>query len=373
MLSGPTLIPSNDAARLAVVRRYDILDTPKDGYFDRITAIAARLFDVPIAIISIVDHDRIWFKSHHGVDASQVGRDPGLCASAILSDKTHIINDAKLDVNVLTNQLVSGALGLRFYAGVPLKTHDGYNLGTLCVIDTQPREITREKIKDLEDLAQVVMDQLELRLSARISLGAKDELLREMNHRIGNSLQLVSSYLMLEGVHDNPDVSRQFNASADRIARLGRVHHRLSRTDNTATIEFSEYLTELCRDIEQSVLVEEGRYRVHVSAPKIELPARVVTPLGIIVNELLTNASKYAFPNGQRGLINVTLDSNSVSHRLTVADDGVGLAHTTESRTEGLGSRLVQSLVQQIRGTLTSSSNSPNGGLRVEVHFPKEI
>src|SRR4051812_22733897 len=82
----PSVIPNDEARRIAAVKRYDILDTPPDGAFDRITAIAARRFDVPISIISIVDHDRIWFKSHHVLDVKEIGRAPGLCASAILSD-----------------------------------------------------------------------------------------------------------------------------------------------------------------------------------------------------------------------------------------------------------------------------------------------
>src|SRR4051812_10342344 len=93
----PNIIPENDLQRLAAVRRYDILDTPPDGAFDRITALAARRFDVPISIISMVDHDRIWFKSHHGLNVKQIGRDPGLCASAILSETPHILSDATLD------------------------------------------------------------------------------------------------------------------------------------------------------------------------------------------------------------------------------------------------------------------------------------
>ncbi|MGH9678096.1 MAG: PAS domain-containing protein, partial [Candidatus Acidiferrum sp.] len=163
------LIPANESERLAAVRRYDILDTPPDGACDRITAIAARLFDVPISIISIVDHDRIWFKSHHGLSATETGRDPGLCASTILRDEVHVLPDATCDVHALANPLVAGEFGLRFYAGVPLRTSDGFNLGTLCVIDKEPREVSTEEIAHLNDLASVVMDQLELRLAARKS------------------------------------------------------------------------------------------------------------------------------------------------------------------------------------------------------------
>ncbi len=135
------IIPDNEEQRIEAVRRYDILDTPPDGAFDRITALAARRFGVPISIISIVDEDRIWFKSHHGVPVSQIGRDPGLCASAILSPDPHVLTDAKIDPRSLANPLVAGEFGLRFYAGVPLRTSDGYHLGTLCVIDKAPRPI----------------------------------------------------------------------------------------------------------------------------------------------------------------------------------------------------------------------------------------
>ena len=163
----PVIIPQNESHRIEAVRRYDILDTPPDGAFDRITAIAARRFDVPISIISIVDHDRIWFKSHHGLAVKQIGRDPGLCASTILADIPHVLPNAAVDPRSLANPLVAGEFGLRFYAGVPLRTHDGFNLGTLCVIDKEPRPVNQGQIDDLRDLASVVMDQMELRLSAR--------------------------------------------------------------------------------------------------------------------------------------------------------------------------------------------------------------
>ncbi len=229
-------VPAKEIERLAAVRRYNILDTPPDGSFDRITSIAARLFDVPIAIISIVDHDRIWFKSHHGTKATEVGRDPGLCASAILKDEPHIIKDAVLDVHALTNPLIAGDFGLRFYIGVPLHTRDGYNLGTLCVIDTEPREVLNEKIEMLKDLASLVIDQMELRISARNAIAAKSELLQEMNHRVGNSLQLISSFLSLEGLEGDSAATQRFSISAERISRIGKVHHRLSQNSGTVMI-----------------------------------------------------------------------------------------------------------------------------------------
>ena len=183
-----TIPATDESARLAVVRRYDILDSPPDGAFDRITKLAARLLGVPIAIVSIVDSDRIWFKSHHGVEIDQVDREPGLCASAVMQDEPWLVTNAASDPRTLTNPLVAGELGLRFYAGVPLRTHDGYNLGTLCVIDANPREITTSEVETLEDLAALVMDEIELRLSSRTTLTLEAEL-RRSAERVANALQ----------------------------------------------------------------------------------------------------------------------------------------------------------------------------------------
>jgi serine/threonine protein kinase len=158
---------NHEEGRMRAVERYRILDTPSDGVFDRIAVLAARMFSVPVAIVSVVDHDRIWFKAHHGTDVTEIGRDPGLCASAILQDDPWIIENATTDPRTLTNPLVAGEFGLQFYAGVPLRTPDGYNLGTLCVLDRKPRTFSDEDTRTLEDLAAIVMHDFETRLQSR--------------------------------------------------------------------------------------------------------------------------------------------------------------------------------------------------------------
>jgi GAF domain-containing protein len=152
-----TELPENEAERLNALRRYEILDTPPEPAFDRIAEMAANFFHVPIAIVSLVDEDRIWFKSHHGIEANQVGRDPGLCASAILSPEVYHLRDAFHDVRAMANPLVAGSLGLRFYAAAPLRTHDGFNLGTLCVIDRNPRDLTSDESEMLSKMAGLVL------------------------------------------------------------------------------------------------------------------------------------------------------------------------------------------------------------------------
>ncbi len=144
---------NNETERLCALRRYDALDTPADGAFDRITALAAKMFNMPIAIISLVDEDRIWFKSAHGLPGvSQIERNPGLCASAILSDDLYLVEDARTDPRTLANPLVSGEFGLQFYAAAPLRTYDGYRLGTFCLLDKRQRYLNREQDSMLTDL-----------------------------------------------------------------------------------------------------------------------------------------------------------------------------------------------------------------------------
>jgi GAF domain-containing protein len=167
---------SDETQRLAAVRRYDILDTPPDGSFDRVTALAATVFDVPIALVTIVDHDRIWFKSKHGLDGvEEIGRDPGLCASAILQDEPYIVEEARSDPRTLANPLVAGKFGLQFYAAAALRTTDGHRLGTLCIIDREPRMFSPHQADVLQRLSEIVMDEMELRLSARKAVGQMQE------------------------------------------------------------------------------------------------------------------------------------------------------------------------------------------------------
>ena len=186
-LSCPTLkLPNNETKRLEALSRYAILDTPPDGSFDCLTKIAASYFNVPIAIISLVDADRIWFKSHFGVDAKQVDRVPGLCSSAILQDDVYIVESALDDVRTLANPLVTGQLGLRFYAAAPLKTSDGFNLGTVCVADKKPRYFSAEQQAMLPRLAQVIMEEMELRLASR-------QLLREVATHLKETVSVIQN------------------------------------------------------------------------------------------------------------------------------------------------------------------------------------
>ncbi|MGW0467796.1 PP2C family protein-serine/threonine phosphatase [Streptomyces sp. NPDC003027] len=165
-----------EAVRMDAVRRYDILDTPPDGAFDRVAAMAARLFRVPVASVTIVDEDRIWFKAAHGLEGvSEISREPGLCGSAILSDETLVIPDTLTDPVACSNGLVTGPMAVRFYAAAPIITHDGHRLGTVNILDTEPRLITEDDTATLADLASIVLDEMEMRLSALNALRVEQQ------------------------------------------------------------------------------------------------------------------------------------------------------------------------------------------------------
>src|SRR5260370_29581309 len=176
-------VPENEAERFQGMRRYLIVEPAPGGSFDHITALAAELFRVPIALISLVDHDRIWFKSRHGLDAQQIARDPGLCASAIFSPDVYHVRDGLSDPRTLANPLVAGEIGLRFYAAAPLRTHDNFNLGTLCIIDWEPRDLAQAERTMLAKLASVVMDQIELRRAA-MKIAELEESERQMGQQL---------------------------------------------------------------------------------------------------------------------------------------------------------------------------------------------
>lgn len=359
-LVAANLFPASEPQRMAAVNRYEVLDTPPDGAFDRITAIAARLFDVPISIISIVDHDRIWFKSHHGIDVTEIPREPGLCASAILSSDPHILPDASADPRSLANPLVAGDFGLRFYAGVPLTTSDGHNLGTLCVIDKVARPITEDQIEDLKDLASLVTDQLELRLSARRAVAQKQLMAREIDHRVTNSLQFVSGLLTMQSrAADDDGVTAQLQEAATRVAAVARVHRNfyLSDADEVSALAF---LRRLCADL--SDICDQP---IDVTGDEGNVPTTLIQPIGLIANEFVTNAVKHG-----GGRIGIAYTIDGAEHALSVCDEGSGPpAGFNDGEGRGLGMKVIDTLTRQLNGNLTAQPLPDGRGFCFTVRF----
>lgn len=170
--------PALEAERLRALHGYESLKTPGDGAFNTITALAARHFNVPVSLVSLVDEDRIWFHSGFGLATKEISRSPGLCASVILSDDAYVVRDAVDDPRTLANPLVAGSFGLRFYAAAPLRTRDGYRLGTFNILDFQPREFDAADEAVLKDFASIVMEQMELRLETRRAIATLKQAFR---------------------------------------------------------------------------------------------------------------------------------------------------------------------------------------------------
>src|ERR1051325_1026316 len=164
-MSTPT--PSNEAKRLKVLWQYEVLDTVPEELFDDLTELAARICEAPIALISLIDEHRQWFKSKVGTSVKETSRDISFCAYAITQSGLFIVPDASKDPRFRNNPLVTSDPKIRFYAGAPLITADGYALGTLCVIDKVPRQLRPDQQQALLILARHVVSQLELRRRSR--------------------------------------------------------------------------------------------------------------------------------------------------------------------------------------------------------------
>ncbi|HDV6364529.1 TPA: sensor domain-containing diguanylate cyclase [Burkholderia cepacia] len=170
--------PADEAARLDTLHSLSILDTPPEERFDRLTRLARRLFDVPIALVSLVDDDRQWFKSHAGLDVTQTSRYVSFCSHALLAGNTMVIQDALNDDRFHDNPLVTGAPGIRFYAGRPLAAPNGAPIGTLCLIDTRPRSLEPDELALLGDLAHMTEREI-----AALHFATTDELTQLTNRR----------------------------------------------------------------------------------------------------------------------------------------------------------------------------------------------
>jgi PAS domain S-box-containing protein/putative nucleotidyltransferase with HDIG domain len=201
-------LTANEAHRLRTLHAYSILDTPPEAAFNRISTLAAQLFQAPITLVSLVDTDRQWFKACFGVDMRETSRELSFCAYAILSDEVMVVPDALADPRFDDNALVTGPPNIRFYAGAPLKAPNGQNLGSCCIMDTVPRQLSTEQQEMLTNMAAMVVDELELRRIARELRDSESALhlsLRE-NSQLVVAVTNLSSGVVITEPHlpDNP-------------------------------------------------------------------------------------------------------------------------------------------------------------------------
>lgn len=199
MISAPPI--DNETERQAWLDELAILDTGEEPAYDDLTALAASICGTPIALVSLIDHDRQWFKSHHGLDARETPRDIAFCAHAIQQgDQLFVVEDSLKDERFHDNPLVTGQPEVKFYAGAPLVLRDNIRLGTLCVIDHQARSLSAEQKQSLQALARQVVSQLELRLKVRVleTLDqSKDAFVSMVSHELRTPLTSINGALGL--------------------------------------------------------------------------------------------------------------------------------------------------------------------------------
>jgi GAF domain-containing protein len=194
--------PANEQQRLAALRGYEILDTEPEAGFDDLTLLASYVCQTPVALISLIDADRQWFKSKIGISATETSRDIAFCASAILQPDVFIVPDAREDERFAQNPLVVSDPKVRFYAGATLTTN-GHALGTLCVVDRVPRELSPEQVEALKALSRQVLAQLELRrnlVRLEQSLKARDRAEAEKERTLRDLRAALANIHTLEGL-----------------------------------------------------------------------------------------------------------------------------------------------------------------------------
>ncbi|MBC7874602.1 MAG: GAF domain-containing sensor histidine kinase, partial [Ferruginibacter sp.] len=294
----------DEAERIKALRKYDILDTPPDGSFDNIAKLASRLLKVPIALVTLVDTDRIWFKSRVGLDnVEQIERSPGLCASAILSDEFYLVEDAVKDPRTLSNPLVAGEFGLQFYAAAPLKVREGYNLGTLCIIDKHPRTLTQEEKDILQELAGILVDQLELRLEARKANARQNQLLSMVAHELKNPLTTIPAYaemIRTEGINKK-EIDKMCNhitRASDRMETLIKEIMEMARTQ-TEEIQLKknnfDFASVLGRVTSTNlVLANSKQQKLYLDIQNTVMMNADETRMTEVAENLINNAIKYS-------------------------------------------------------------------------------
>lgn len=196
----PAPIPDNEEERQRSLDELQILDTLEEQAYDDLTFLAAQICQTPIALVSLVDHDRQWFKSHHGLDARETPRELAFCAHAILDDKPLVVEDSLKDERFHDNPLVTGGPHVKFYAGAPLVLRNNIRVGTLCVIDDHARPLTEIQHQALEAIARQVVTQLELRLQLQSLVRldhTKDEFVSMVNHELRTPLTSINGSLSL--------------------------------------------------------------------------------------------------------------------------------------------------------------------------------
>jgi signal transduction histidine kinase len=388
--------------RLAALHAYGVLDTPAESDFDDIAVLAAQLCRTPIAAVTLVDQDRQWFKARIGLEVGETAREDSFCARAMHGDEVMQVPDARLDPRFANNPLVTGEPGIVFYAGAPLVTSSGQILGSLCVIDHEPRILTPAECQGLRTLARHVIAQLELRQYARGLDAAnerlrdadrlKDEFVSRVTHELRTPLTSINGYLEMLA-----DDDLEPSAGAEFLTRVRRNSDRLMTLVDDMLLAAQAGQDELrltkrvldLAELSRAAVVRNGDLadgrglEIVADAPAPVLVEADEARLVQVIERLVLNAVKFT-PNGA---ITVSAAEHGDRAVLVVRDTGIGMsvadsrrvlapfrraaaAERAEVQGAGLGLSIAKAIVDGHGGSIRIESE-PGQGAAVIVELPR--
>jgi two-component sensor histidine kinase len=363
-----------ESERLAALRSYRVLDTPPEPEFDDLVQLAARACQTHVALISLIDERRQWFKAQVGLGVRETPLDRSICLSAMLLPGLTIIPNLTKNSRFADNPLVAGEPHLRFYAGAVLRTPDGVPLGALCVLDHMPRDLTQEQASTLTMLARQVMSQLELRraiaerddvLEANRTFEQRQSLLvRELHHRVKNTLATVQA-LVGATRRSTGSFDAFYRSFSNRITSLAKTHNLLTE-DYWQTAPLREIaLNEL------KPFAESRQPRFMLIGPPVELSADLAVPVGMALHELTTNAICHGALSVPGGHVEVrwSVDEGEGVRKLHLEWRERGGPPVGEPQHQGFGTTLLQRVLPMQCKAEVEVQYDPEG-LRFRMQAP---
>lgn len=337
--------PWTEADRLRALESYDVLDTPAEADFDDLARIAAQICGTPMALISLVDARRQWFKSALGLSVSETPREIAFCNHAIRAPDMFSVEDASRDPRFAENPLVTGDPNLRFYTGAPLLSPEGYPLGTLCVLDTKPGRLTEAQRQALAALARQVVTQLELRkmlAAQKKDAELRQLLVQELQHRVKNTLTTVQA-VVSQSLRNAASLEEGRETLSDRLFTMGKAHDIFTS---------GNWQTGPLADIAEAAISTGGqpRERYRIGGPPVELSARAALGIALTLHELNTNAMKFGALSNATGVVELSWEIEGDLVKVEWRETG-GPPVVAPTR-RGFGSRMiVTALAGEVRGT----------------------
>lgn len=349
--------------RLAALRSYEILDTPREEEFDDVVKLASQICETPISVINLIDRDRQWFKAEVGLGATETPLETSICAHVILSEDFVIIEDTQADSRTADNELCAPEDGLRFYAGALLKTQNGLPIGTLCVLDNKPRKLNEHQRFAIKVLAQRVMRELELRRS----LKTQDILRDEMDHRIKNSLASIASTVRLREreATQTGDTKEAFDAIQRQLNAVAAIHEGIYCSAGT-DVNALKYLVSLTNSLEASL---PRHVSVSATGTDIVISPDLASTFGLIVNEFAANTLKHGKESHTGVTLEFTLAHHNESLELTCRNNLATRTSEIDDAPSGIGARLMQASVAKHGGELEETPSKAGHLLKVIIPF----